>query len=231
MIRVFSCGWKVDPEPMIESLRAQTHKDWIAHIYIDEVGGIEIRNGTTIRVSKSSSRLGAARNYYEMFMETYMEPNDIVAMVDLDDELLSDALEVVRDIYNNTGCWVTHGSYRHMSGQRARFNGAYEPGESFRTSPWRGGHLKTFKAGLIDHLPESAMKAANGQWLKTCSDLAIMIPMMEMAGHDRVKYIDKVIYQYNDLNPLNDHKVAADQQQKDEVWIRSRKPFDRIDSL
>jgi hypothetical protein len=58
-----------------------------------------------------------------------------------------------------------------------------------------------------------------------------MFPLMEMAGHSRMRFIKQVIYRYNDLNPDNDHKVRAQEQYETAKWLREQKPFERLEKL
>jgi hypothetical protein len=39
-------------------------------------------------------------------------------------------------------------------------------------------------------------------------DLAFMWPMLEMSGLDHFRFIEDVLYVYNETNPLNEHKVS-----------------------
>jgi hypothetical protein len=96
---------------------------------------------------------------------------------------------------------------------------------------------------LWKYLPEICMKGPNSlssavlleppfpNWLETCSDLAMMFPLLEMAGHDRIKYIQQEIYEYNDENPVNDHKLRGAQQALTETWLRQQPRFQRLETV
>ena len=157
---------------------------------------------------------------------------DVVAILDGDDELNGNhALEPVVAAYRNDGTWVTHGSYEKLSGDKRTFNGPYRPKALVRKSPWRASHLKTFRYGLFKHLSESVFKGPDGEWLKVCSDTALMFALIELAGLDRTRWIKQVIYRYNDQNPENDHKVRPIEQQVVAEWLRKQTPYTRLEKL
>lgn len=180
------------------------------------------------------NRKYAARNIWESLKElrTGGSDNDIIALLDGDDELIGvHALQPITAVYQNPDIWLTYGSYQYASnGQRGAFNGRYTR-KDIRRRKWHATHLKTFRYGLWKHLPESCLKGPDGDWLKVCSDTAIMLPLIEMSGLDRTRYIKQIVYRYNDMNPMNDHKVRSAEQLSVDRWIRAQKPFERLKEL
>jgi hypothetical protein len=161
-----------------------------------------------------------------------MADDDIIALVDLDDKLLPDALGVVQEAYRQSpDILLTYGSYVCASGKPSQFCKQYKSGIEIRKVPWWGSHLKTFKYKLWKRLPLGELLDADGQWIQFAGDLAIMIPLMEIAGLDRCAFIDKPIYWYNDLNPENEHKVDRKGQLEAERWIRSKRPLSRLATI
>ena len=55
-----------------------------------------------------------------------------------------------------------------------------------------------------------------------------MFPMVEMATHRHIKFIEQVNYIYNEENPINDHKVSVEEQQKSAEYARAKKPYDPL---
>lgn len=179
--------------------------------------------GRIIRVSRGYR--GAAQNYWYLISRIPQEfkNTDIVVFLDLDDQLAPGAFERVLAAYHDKKTWVTHGSYRSMSGAKARFNGAYPSGNrKIRHAPWRGSHLRTARLGLVRRLTAEHFMGPDNTWLNVCCDMAIMFPIIEMAGVERVKYIPEEIYLYNDQNPRNDHKIRGEEQKRVEKWLRSQ---------
>ena len=58
------------------------------------------------------------------------------------------------------------------------------------------------------------------------SDLAIMFPMLEMAGN-RQEFISEILYCYNDKNPISDHKIRRKEQILSAKEIRQKKRYNR----
>ena len=54
-----------------------------------------------------------------------------------------------------------------------------------------------------------------------------MFPLLEMSGH-RAKFVKEILYIWNDLNTLNEHKVLRDDQLECEKKIRNGKKYDRL---
>ena len=73
---------------------------------------------------------------------------------------------------------------------------------------WITSHIRTYRAGLFHHIknqdPEyNCLKDKNGDWLSSAVDAAIMFPLCEMAGFEKVKYNHEILYVYNNTNPHN----------------------------
>jgi hypothetical protein len=61
---------------------------------------------------------------------------------------------------------------------------------------------------LHDH-GESAFKDSDGNWLRAGGDTSIFYSLIEYADPDKVKCVPHIVYNYNDINPINDYKVNA----------------------
>ena len=108
-------------------------------------------------------------------------------------------------IYNTDKPLITFGNYvkktttgalakyKSLSCKRINLPNKIE-NKSFRDYEFHYSHLKTFKYKLyknIDHM--DLMK--DGEYIRSATDAAIMIPMLEMAG-DKIKCVDDVLYKY-----------------------------------
>jgi hypothetical protein len=174
----------------------------------------------------------AAKNIALAIERGNIRDEDIVCLLDLDDCFNTpSALEVVEKAYRSTDILLTYGSYDMLSGRTPRFNGPYKEGEDVRLTPWRATHLKTFKMKLWRYFKKKyphALLDHEGKYYRTAGDLAIMMPLFEIAGHDRTQFIPEKIYLYNDYNPLNEHKVFKEEQKETEFCIRHLKPCRRM---
>jgi hypothetical protein len=61
-------------------------------------------------------------------------------------------------------------------------------------------------------------------------DMAMMMPMIEMARDGHFLFVPHVLLIYNDANIINDHKVSESLQRAMDKYIRSKKPYDKIGS-
>jgi glycosyltransferase involved in cell wall biosynthesis len=233
-IKIISTGWRCEQyyQRCIESVLSQKCIGAMVmmSIVIDEsVGGypyldtfFKSKSKIPIRFIKKSNRMGKVFNFIQAVKNTNPQPEDILCDVDLDDYLEPGALQRVATEYRKKNdLLLTYGSYRMESGRPARFNGFYTT-ESYRTSPWYATHLKTFKYKLFSRIANGDLFGRDGKFLQICADVAMMFPMLEMAGLSRIKHIPQVLYCYNDLNPLNDHKIPGNEQKLTEIWLRGR---------
>ena len=212
----YNCGQTIDK--CLDSIRAQNFS----------------RQKLSVAIETIADRKYLVENTWDTINSMALDPDDIIVLIDADDFLTDeDSFKIVSDEYkNNPNLLLTYGSYVNLSTQkRGKFTGEYGPGESFRTSPWRASHLKTFKYKLWKRLPESALKHDNGEWFTCCADRAIMTPLMEMAGHDRIKYLDWILYCYNDTNKQSvwNTQKANSIMTREEIY--SRTPFNRIEKI
>jgi len=167
----------------------QRHEDRAVHLGIDDAHAPKY----------------LVRNTWELVKSIDAADDDILAFLDSDDFFCDeDALRIVANAYAaNPECLVTYGSYvNYSSSKRGKFCGAYGPEECVRTSLWRASHLKTCKYKLWRRLSESMLKWPDGgPWFSCAADRVFMVPLMEMAGWDRCRHLDWLLYCYDDTNP------------------------------
>lgn len=150
------------------------------------------------------------------------EQRDIVCQVDGDDKLLPGALGAVYDVYSHDeNCAMTYGSYRRKSDGKdviaERYPRSQEVGWSdFRRLSWRASHLKTWRLGLFERIPPAWLldpknNTAPYPVYRFGVDRVTMLAMLELSG-GAYGVIQKAIYEYNDLNPLNAFREFADEE-------------------
>jgi hypothetical protein len=211
--------------------------DDIFHIVIIDncqgvMGDIESfkRDGYSRLVIYRLGHNGALNNIIYALGFYTLKLDAIVSIVDGDDQLKPYALKNINAIYkSNLNIIISSGGYVCESRKPARFDRDWD-GYDLRKNIWGASHLRSFKYKLFQMVPEEYFKR-QGEYFKTCADLALMWPMMELAGVDRYKHIDIPTYIYNDLNPENDHKVNRQQQIDDEKYIRDMYPLQRLDQI
>jgi len=160
--------------------------------------------------------------------------NDIVAIIDGDDMLnITKALEIVKKTYDRTDCIITYGNFVTQDGKTLnprvgkRHQQRVIDRNLFRKAHFISHHLKTFKHMLYTQIDQKDFCDSNGNFWSTCSDLALMLPMLEMAG-DRQEAISDPIYRYSFNIPTNDGVMRRAQQIKDDREIRNMQPYSKV---
>ena len=190
-------------------------------------------------VERSESRMYALGNMVAGIRKIAHDPEDVVVSVDGDDWLRHrHVLERLREVYASPDVWMTYGSHQrwknkllHRIGWKVRRGIAapYPPDvvarRGYRGHKYLASHLRTFKRFLFDAIDDADMRDENGRYFATACDVVHMIPMLEMAGPDHVRYLDELLYVYNNSNPINEHRVARDQQLSVEAIVAGRAPY------
>ncbi len=192
------------------------------------------KNDDRVIMIRNKERKTALENIHDAVMN-HCDPDDIVALIDGDDWLPSrTVLNEVNDFYNEHNCWVSYGQASWTDGRRG-FARAYSFDEfqNVRKAQFVVSHLRTFRAGLYHKIAEqdsdfSCLKDKDGKFYRMTYDVAIMIPLMEMAGFNKVKFNDKIWYIYNRDNPISDDKVSQKTQTDIHTEITRKKPFTNV---
>jgi len=89
----------------------------------------------------------------------------------------------------------------------------------------------TFKRKLFDKINKDDLKDANGNYYKYCYDAALTYPMIEMAGIKRIRYVNQVLYVYNDLNPLCEMALRPDEQTRIANEIQEKPEYPELETI
>lgn len=163
-------------------------------------------------------------------------PDDrIVVSLDGDDWLAGPtALATVQGYYDG-GALVTFGSFVHAVGLDGcgcpGFSAPYGPEEDIRKAPWRATHLKTFLAGMFKRIRPVDLREREGDWLPFARDLALMFPLLEMAGPLAV-HVPEVVYVYNHANSTDVIGTEEDKaaERRCVAYVRGLPKYGRIAS-
>ncbi|MDG4793680.1 glycosyltransferase family 2 protein [Micromonospora sp. WMMD1082] len=166
------------------------------------------------------------------------EPEDVIVSVDADDRLSGpDALGKVRAYYDHFQPLLTYGSYVPDPDDWRVMPAKHLPDEVIVTNAYRAfcardtdedpiwfNHLRTLKHSLFARLdPAIDFMHSDGSWFKTCYDLAITIPALEMAS-GRHLMLPEVLYIYTRDNPSSDCYIHTDAIERDKARIFSLQP-------
>ncbi len=181
----------------------------------------------------NDNRNFSLKNIYEGIHKHSLDDKEIIIILDGDDFFSNkNVLNILNDVYKKTNCLLTYGSYVNLSNKtRGKFSKKIPQhiieNNMFRNYEWCTSHLRSFKAGLFKKININDLKDKNNNFYTITGDLAIMFPMLELASN-RTEYIDEILYIWNDLNILNDHKKDNSFQIEIEKEIRSKAKYEEL---
>lgn len=164
-------------------------------------------------------------------------PEDILVTVDADDWLYDvNVLDYLNEVYQDPDVWLTYGQFVSASGNIKNTSAPLKSTRDYRKkTTWITSHLRTIKRKLWDKIDHADLKDKNGKYYVYYPDAAYMFPAIEMAGLKHIRFIDRILYVYNDQNPL----CSADDWKKKDMSaiyeiskeIRNKKIYDEINNL
>jgi glycosyltransferase involved in cell wall biosynthesis len=206
---VVNCGLCEDfIGPCLQSLLMQTYPYWQALVTVDRRGdrtyqrAVEAAGGDhRIVITRNRRRLYPMENIVRAIRRSAAKPNDVIVVLDGDDWFITDrALERIAYEHADEDCWMTYGSW---ISNRRRAPGrwpAYPDGCDFRSAPWLGTAVRTWKKWLFDVVADEDLRDRRGRYFRICEDVACMLPMLEMATTRRARHIAEPLMLYNLLS-------------------------------
>jgi hypothetical protein len=160
------------------------------------------------------------------------DPESVLMVIDGDDFLFSEyALTIVEQAYEQTGCVLTYGNHvHHPTGGKSNcepFPLEVLMNNSFREYKFISSHLRTYKSKLWHMIKDEDLRDTDGHYYSVGLDVAIMLPMLEMAG-TKLVFIPNILYCYNRFNPLSDDVISQPEQHRIEMRVRASKKYERI---
>ena len=204
-----------------QSIINQSNQNWRCYVAIDpsddktmEVTSALVDDRFSVQVN--SNRQYCLRNTYDCIAKVTNKETVIVTL-DLDDAFSnSDVIDILAKFYADTNDWLTYGSYRDSNGNPGNWckpiSDKVWQTNSHRKGPWSASALRTFKKWLWDLIDPKDFLMPDGSWIKRATDRSFMYPMLEMAGKQHVRFIQKVLYIYNIYGqqpPLHDVEMGA----------------------
>ena len=180
--------------------------------------------------------MGAVYNQVAVFRQI-ADPESIVMILDGDDSLVNDnnIFSYYNSVYNGSteftygSCWSMVDNIPLISQpypESVKKNKSYRQHHFNWILPYT--HLRTFKQHLINGIPDSNFQDATGAWFRAGGDGSTFYNLLEAADSDKVKCLQEIVYNYNDINPLNDYKVNGDEQNRNAQAIIG-KPTNRVE--
>jgi FkbM family methyltransferase len=183
-------------------------------------------------VISNEKNIGAVRNQVENIRALVDNDNAIVMLLDGDDSLVNDntVLSYYNTLYDGT-TEFSYGSCWSMVDNIPLISQPY-PDDVKQRKDYRNyhfnwimpyTHLRTFKKSLLNDIDNKMFQDDNGQWFKAGGDGSVFYTLLEAANPDKVKCLQDIVYNYNDVSPLNDYKVNADEQNRNAQSIIGKK--------
>jgi glycosyltransferase involved in cell wall biosynthesis len=182
-----------------------------------------IRNNCEFIYHRNSIRLGSAvGNIVKCISMCPGDGEDVIAIVDGDDWLYDhDVLSYLNQVYQDPNIWLTYGQFISVSGRFENYCRLLTDTINYRKRGlWITSHLKTFKRKLWDRINDRDLRDRSGKYYTSFEDTTYMYPIVEMAGLKHSKFINKILYVYNDRNPL-----GTSNNSKDKIKIRQIMPI------
>jgi glycosyltransferase involved in cell wall biosynthesis len=223
-------------ERCLYSLMSQRFKDFTCYITDDlstdgTVNKIKeiIKDDKRFILIENHIKLYQPGNYDQIIRWRGLEGDEICVEVDGDDWLPNpNVLSIIKNTYDDPKVWMTSGSFKYQDGRKG-FNRPITSLENIRKSNFTLSHLRTWKSWLWKKIEERDLKDIDGKYYSVAGDLAFMWPMIEMSGLEHFRFIDEILYVYNESNPINDHKVDINKVRNIHNLISNKTPYKRID--
>lgn len=244
MFKILIVGGPVEfyIERCLKSLAIQDYSNWEAQVVLDPFKdksyekAAEWQNNN-IKVTRNPIRLTALPNFLKAIELLKPNDEDVIVTLDADDWFYdTNVLSIVASYYQRyPDLLVTHGSWVPYPFLNARTNNMPYTEDDFKNGirkvAWRASHLRTFKYKIWKHVKDEDLRDERGLYYESAWDLAMMWPMLEMAGYDRVRFIPEKLYIYNMENPCSDSKLRLNQQMFYTDYIARKTPYERMENF
>jgi len=218
--------------PCVKSLLGQSNQNWIA-IFCDDASTDGTSNiipkDDRFFIRKNTTRITALPNIHNGIVESNLLDEDIICILDGDDFLIRhDAVDIINNLYQDNTL-LTYGQYVWPNGQMGHCKPyTREEFSNLRKGGYWASHIRTFKYRLYKELlvqdPELFCYRNNkGEFYTITYDVAIMTPLMEISGFDRIKFNPIPVYYYR-IHQQNDHNVDHKLQKlvADEIFAKNK---------
>ena len=236
---IFSAGWNCEKyvAKSMRSVQEQAYTDYV-HVVVDDASTdgtydeiLKHRTGRTV-VYRSGNNRKWLPNAVEYLPFNIRSEEDVIVVLDLDDWLIgTDMLGTVAEAYKR-GCWVTYGQCSCPRGSKkkkirpAGANPEILEERDFRNSAWVFNHLQTFKAFLWNNIDKKDFLGPSGEYIPCSYDRVLMLPILEMTPSDRIHFLNRVVYFYNQENPLCNFRTNKDKQRFYKEWLKGRPRYE-----
>jgi glycosyltransferase involved in cell wall biosynthesis len=225
----------------LSSVRAQTCSRWDAYVTVDPCGddtyarAVGAASGEPrIHVHANHARQYSIANLVDAIHRSDAASEDVIVALDGDDWFAgNDSLQTIADAYERLDCWLTYGSWLSVklapSGEPHGRWPAYPEGTvDFRSHPFLGTAVRTWKRWLWDHLRDDDLRDESGEYVRVSEDKFVMMPLLEMCGTARARHIAAPIMIYNKIVDYTVGDPFAQERVRNAALIARRQPYPRL---
>ena len=184
-----------------------------------------------------SERCKIITNWTDATMECCGK-EDILCSLDGDDWFYKkDVLSFYDELFTEKGCWISYGGTTWTDGRKCCSVQYTE--EDFinlrKVRQFKISQMRVYRAGLFQKIVELdpnllSFKNDRGEFYESACDVALIYPMLEMAGLDKVYHnTKKITYIYNRSNPINNDKVNQKLQWDNHAHILTKNKWNKIE--
>ena len=232
----YNCSdWILD---CINSIQSQTYKNFVCFILDDMstdnttyLAKNAVKGDSRFIINKNKRKYFQTGNYDKIIRSNLINEEDVIIEVDGDDYLPdNNVFQRIAYEYQNSSIWLTYGQFRYLDGKEG-ISRELEKNINVRTSNFCFSHLRTWKAFLWRNIKPSDLLHSNAWYPESAGDVFFMLPMIEMATRNHIKFISEINYVYNNQNPLNDNKLSLEDQNLFANYARSKKPYTPLSTI
>lgn len=215
----------------IDSVASQYYSNF-THVMIDDastdgsgnfvqhhVRGTMMRNGMfgyNAQLITRDVNLGALANQTDV-MNRWVDEDVVFMLLDGDDQFMPDnrILQFYDDVFH-TSTDMTYGSMWSVADNMPLIGQKLMQSIPVRDQRYRFEwqipytHLRTFRSSVYNCVDHTVLKDSYGNYLKAGADNPFFYQLIENAEFPR--QIERIVVKYNDLNPLCDFRVNAEEQ-------------------
>ena len=210
-------------------------------VYVDDCSNDNTYNIANDILSKSEKKHKIVKNkvnmkaLYNLYTQIHDADDDtIIVTLDGDDAFAGvNVFNILNKHYQDPECWMTVGSYVQNDNYivvSPRVSEDYW-NQNIREIPWSFSHLRTFRKKLFCKIEKSDLLDLDNRFYPCTFDRAMMYPMVEMSGKNRVRLINDILYIYNRNNPISVDRVQRYDQLRIESQICKKKPYNRLENI
>jgi len=189
---------------------------------------IKKQKNKNIKLIKNKQRIGALANIWHAIQ--LCENNEIIINLDGDDWFAhNQVLYQLNQIYQNNDVWLTYGQFKNWPTGKVGWCKEIPPNiireNKFREYGFWFAQPRTYYAWLAKRIKkEDLINPQTKAFYQVAGDVALMLPMVEMAGN-HIKFIPQILYYRNVKTPLNDFKCHLEEQLKITEMITHQKSY------